>query len=259
VAEAVIPMPREAFQVAFEPIPAWARSASPALYWLYYRSPAPWRWPARYRYEVPWIDGRDAAGVRATLAQWNRSQLRLNHVVHHAGVGHHRQNWAQARARGPVARLAAVDGASRLALAAGGTMAEGWSCYAVELLEEEGRLSPLEQVAEQHTRVRICCRAVADLLLHAAGAPLEDVVALYERKGRLGAAAAHAEAVKNAIFPGMAIMYWLGTRTIHTARAAAAARPGAAFDRRDWHDRLLRYGALPLPTVVRLVADGVPA
>ncbi|MCU0649661.1 MAG: DUF885 domain-containing protein [Gemmatimonadaceae bacterium] len=253
----VIPMPRDAFEVVFEPIPAWAREASPALYYLYYRSPAPWKWPARYRYEVPWIDGLSATAKEAKLRQWNRSQLRLNHVVHHACLGHHRQNWAQARARGPVARLAAVDGASRLALAAGGTMAEGWSCYAVELYEELGLLSPLERVAEQHTRVRICARAVADLLLHAAGAPLEDVAALYERKGLMTPAAAHAEAVKNAIFPGMAIMYWLGTRTIHAARATASRQPG--FDLRAWHERLLSYGALPLPTVMQLMQSGASA
>jgi uncharacterized protein (DUF885 family) len=253
----VVPMPRDAFEVVFEQIPAWARDASPALYYLYYRSPAPWKWPARYRYEVPWIDGLSATAQEARLRQWNRSQLRLNHVVHHACLGHHRQNWAQARACGPVARLAAVDGASRLALAAGGTMAEGWSCYAVELYEELGLLSPLERVAEQHTRVRICCRAVADLLLHAAGAPLEDVAALYERKGLMTAAAAHAEAVKNAIFPGMAIMYWLGTRTIHAARAEASRQPG--FDLRTWHDRLLSYGALPLPTVMHLMQSGAAA
>ncbi|MCU0635082.1 MAG: DUF885 domain-containing protein [Gemmatimonadaceae bacterium] len=258
-ADRLIPMPTTDFAVAFEPIPTWVREASPALYYLYYRSPAPWRWPSRYRYEVPWIDGLEPAAARARLRQWNRSQLRLNHVVHHACLGHHRQNWAQARARGPVARLAAVDGASRLALAAGGTMAEGWSCYAVELYEERGLLSPLERVAEQHTRVRICARAVADLLLHAAGAPLEDVVALYERKGMMTAAAAHAEAVKNAIFPGMAIMYWLGTQAIHAARRDAAARAGDAFDLRAWHGQLLSYGALPLPTVISLMSQGAAA
>jgi uncharacterized protein (DUF885 family) len=156
-----------------------------------------------------------------------------------------------------MARLAAVDGACRLALHAGGTMAEGWSCYAVELYEALGELTPLERVAEQHTRVRILCRALADLALHVDGASLAAAQAIYETEAMMPPAAAAAEAVKNAMFPGMAIMYWLGTRTIHAARAAAQQAAGAAFDLRAWHDQLLSYGALPLPVVVQLMRDGV--
>jgi uncharacterized protein (DUF885 family) len=252
----VITMPATEFAVHFTPIPGWAREAQPALYYLFYRSPAPWRWPATYRYQVPPIDHLAGDAQRARLAQWNRSQIRLNHVVHHGALGHHRQNHAGARARGPMARLAAVDGACRLALHAGGTMAEGWSCYAVDLYEELGLLTPLERVAEQHTRVRILCRALADIALHQDGASLEAAQAIYETQAMMPPAAARAEAVKNAMFPGMAIMYWLGTRTIHAARREATVRDGAAFDLRRWHDRLLSYGALPLPMVVQLMRDG---
>jgi hypothetical protein len=257
VSERVIPMPRSSFDVTFMPIPGWAREAQPALYYLFYRSPSPWRWPSRYRYQVPPIDHLAGDALHERLRQWNLSQIRLNHVVHHGGLGHHRQNWANARARGPMARLAAVDGACRLALHAGGTMAEGWSCYAVELYEELGMLTPLEVIAEQHTRVRILCRALADITLHHDGGTLGEAEAIYTTHAMMPAAAARAEAVKNAMFPGMAIMYWLGTRTIHAARRAAERTPG--FDLRDWHDRLLSFGALPLPVVVDLMKRGAIA
>ena len=59
-----------------------------------------------------------------------------------------------------------MDAASRIAMFAGGTLAEGWACYACDLAEEIGLLSPLERVAQQHTRVRLSARAVADLSLH---------------------------------------------------------------------------------------------
>jgi hypothetical protein len=255
--ERVIPMPRSSFDVTFSPIPEWAREAQPALYYLFYRSPAPWRWPARYRYQVPPIDHLTGDALQGRLRQWNCSQIRLNHVVHHGGLGHHRQNWATARARGPMARLAAVDGACRLALHSGGTMAEGWSCYAVDLYEELGMLTPLEVIAEQHTRVRILCRALADIALHHDGGTLADAEAIYTTHAMMPPAAARAEAVKNAMFPGMAIMYWLGTRTIHSARREAERTPG--FDLRDWHDRLLSFGALPLPVVVELMKAGARA
>ena len=48
----------------------------------------------------------------------------------------------------------------------GGSLAEGWACYVCDLMEEIGFLSPLERVAQQHTRVRLLARAVVDLSLH---------------------------------------------------------------------------------------------
>ena len=60
------------------------------------------------------------------------------------------------------------------------------------------------------------------------------------------AAAARGEAVKNSMFPGAAVMYWLGTRGIHDLRRACAAREGAAFSLKRFHDRFLSYGAIPV-------------
>ena len=62
--------------------------------------------------------------------------------------------------------MAAIDAASRIAMFCGGSLAEGWACYACDLMEEIGFLTPLEQAAQQHTRVRLLARAVVDLSLH---------------------------------------------------------------------------------------------
>jgi uncharacterized protein (DUF885 family) len=72
-------------------------------------------------------------------------------------------------------------------------------------------------------------------------------------------AAAQAEAVKNAMFPGAAVMYWLGTRDIHRLRSAVATREGAAFSPRRFHDRFLSHGAIPVPLIARLMTRKVPA
>ena len=62
--------------------------------------------------------------------------------------------------------MAAVDTANRIAMFSGGSLAEGWACYVCDLMEEIGFLTPLERIAQQHTRVRIAARAVADLSIH---------------------------------------------------------------------------------------------
>ena len=67
----------------------------------------------------------------STCAPGTTASIKLNHVVHHGAIGHHVQNWhAYHRARSRVGKIAAVDCASRIGMFCGGTMAEGWACYA---------------------------------------------------------------------------------------------------------------------------------
>jgi uncharacterized protein (DUF885 family) len=73
------------------------------------------------------------------------------------------------------------------------------------------------------------------------------------------AAPAQAEAVKNAMFPGAAVMYWLGTQGIHRLRSEVASREGATFSLRRFHDRFLSHGAIPVPLIARLMTQEVPA
>ena len=46
----------------------------------------------------------------------------------------------------------------------------------------------------------------------------------------------------------------MGERRLTALRAAAAAAVGDAFDVRDFHDEVLRHGALPLDLLGDLVA-----
>ena len=155
------------FPIRYVPRPAWAREAAPYLYFLFYRSPAAFGRPPVHDYLVTPIEPDMPEGEQRALLQANNdSVIRLNHVVHHGGIGHHVQNWHAFRAPSRVGRVAAVDCASRIAMFCGGTMAEGWACYATDLVGEAGGLTPLEAYAELHSRVRMCARAVVDVELH---------------------------------------------------------------------------------------------
>ena len=90
-----------------------------------------------------------AASRQRLLRATNDSVIKLNHVVHHGAIGHHVQNWHAFRAESRIGQIAAVDCASRIALFCGGTMAEGWACYATDLMDEFGFLTPLEHFAER--------------------------------------------------------------------------------------------------------------
>jgi uncharacterized protein (DUF885 family) len=218
------------YPVRFVPRPAWARAAAPHLYFLAYHSPAPFDDLPEVEHIVP-----PTAADRA---------IKLNHVVHHAAIGHHVQNWHAFRAASRIGRIAAVDCASRIALFCGITMAEGWACYATELMDEIGFFTPPESFAVRHGRLRMAARALADVRLHGGAWTLDDVTAFYRDRGGMTPQAARAEAVKNSLFPGTALAYLVGTDAIHQLRRDLAGRPG--FELRAFHDRLLAHGSIPV-------------
>jgi hypothetical protein len=244
-------------QIRYVPIPEHTREAAPLLYYLFYRSPSAFDHLPIHDYVVTPIDDSLTQDEQARrLRVTNDSAITLNHVIHHGGIGHHLQNWNAYRSASRIGQVAAVDAASRIAMFPGGSLAEGWACYVCDLMEEIGFLSPLESVSQQHTRVRLLARAVVDLSLHSGRMTLEEAAAFYETRGMMPAAAARAEAIKNSMFPGAAVMYWLGTRAIHELRHTMADREGSSFSLKRFHDRLLSFGAIPVQLIARLMKEG---
>ncbi|MFN8062567.1 MAG: DUF885 family protein [Vicinamibacterales bacterium] len=246
--------------IRYVPIPPQTRDAAPSLYYLFYRSPAPFDRTDIYDYLVTPIDvSMPVEEQRRRLEACNRSVIALNHVVHHGGIGHHVQNAHAYRSRSRLGRIAAVDCASRIGMFSGGSLAEGWACYAVDLMEEIGALTPLEAAAQQHTRLRLLARTIVDIGLNQGSLTSETAVQFYRERVGMGPDAARAEVVKNSMFPGTACMYWLGTSAIHELRARCRTRDGAAFSLRRFHDEFLSYGALPVPLIASLMTAGSPS
>ena len=235
--------------------PAWARRAAPSLYFLAYRSPAPFDHLSITDYLVRPVDPEMPPDEQSRrLRDANDSVIKLNHVIHHGGLGHHVQNWYAARAVSRIGQVAAVDCACRIGMFCGGTMAEGWACYATDLMEEIGFLEPLERYAQVHARTRMAARALVDVHLHKGRMTLDDAVAVYRDRVGMAPAAARAEAVKNSMFPGAALMYLAGTEGIHALRRAMTARLG--FDLRAFHDRLLSFGSVPVALIASAMQPG---
>jgi hypothetical protein len=242
--------------IRYVPMPEHTREVAPHLYYLFYRSPAPFDRLPVHDYVVTPVtaDLTDEERTRRLRAN-NDSVIKLNHVVHHGGLGHHVQNHHAYAGASRVGRVAAVDGASRIGMFCGGSMAEGWACYACDVMEDVGFLTPLDAVAQQHTRVRLLVRAVADLELHSGRSTFEQTMAMYRERAFMPAEAAEKEAARTSMFPGTAVMYWLGTRGLHDLRRDVAAREGAAFVLRQFHDRVLSCGSIPVALVARLMLE----
>jgi hypothetical protein len=238
------------YPIRYVPIPRCARDAAPNLYYLFYRSPAPFDPPAVHDYVVtPVDDDLDAAERERRLRANNHSVITLNHVVHHGAIGHHVQNYAAYHGVSAIGKVAAVDCASRIGMFLGGTMAEGWACYATDLMDEAGFLTSDESLAQQHTRARLLARAIVDIRLHEGSIDFDGAASLYRDRIGMSPDAAAAETCKNSMFPGAAVMYWLGADTIHRLRRAHGRSSDAL---RQFHDRLLAFGSIPVPLIERI-------
>jgi uncharacterized protein (DUF885 family) len=91
-----------------------------------------------------------------------------------------------------------------------------------------------------------------DLALHTGRMSMAEAAAFFTTRGLMPPATALTETVKASMFPGTAVMYWLGTEAIHDLRRRLRDRqPG--LTRRAFHDRLLSHGALPVPLIARLM------
>ncbi len=240
------------FPIRYVPQPAWARQAAPYLYFLFYRAPAAFNRPPVHDYLITPIEASlPPAEQRALLRANNDSVIKTNHVVHHGGLGHHIQNWNAYRASSRIGQVAAVDCASRIAMFCGATMAEGWAVYATDLIQETGFLTPLEYYSEYQSRRRFCARAVVDVRLHQGRFSLEDAARFYQERTGMSPVAAHNEAVKNSMFPGAAVIYLLGSDRIQRLRRDMAARLGSRFSLREFHDKFLSYGSIPVTLIAQ--------
>jgi hypothetical protein len=237
------------YPLRYVPIPVQTRTAAPLLYYLFYRSPAPFDSLAIHDYVVTPVDTTlDSSEQRRRLRANNASVITLNHVVHHGAIGHHVQNYYAYHGRSEIGRVAAVDCASRIGMFAGGSMAEGWACYATDMMDDIGFLTPDHSLAQQHTRARLAARAVVDVGLHHGRLTIDQAAAVYRDRIGMSDAAARAEVGKNSMFPGTAIMYWLGTRALHRLRRERARHATL----REFHDRLLAFGSIPVPLIAQV-------
>ncbi len=234
------------------------RSCAPHLYFLPYRAPSPFDQGPTHQYLVPPLSGLSAQEQESRLRATNDSVIILNHVVHHGAIGHHVQNWNAYRGPSRVGRMAAVDCALRIALFSGGTMAEGWACYVTDLMDEMGFYSPEVRIAQIQSQARQAARCVADASLHLGAFSLDEAADYYAREAGMSADAGRAEAVKNSMFPGAAVMYLLGTDGIHALRRTLAKRQGAAFNLRAFHDAFLSHGSVPVPLIARMMTGEAP-
>jgi len=141
-----------------------------------------------------------------------------------------------------------------------GAYVEGWGLYAERLAKEEGRFTdPMQDFGRLQNEMLRACRLVVDTGAHAKHWTREQMIEYMTANNPMTVEDATKETERYIDNPGQALSYKIGMLKILELREKAKAELGAKFDIRDFHDAVLKNGAVPLPVLEGLVDDYVAA
>ena len=123
---------------------------------------------------------------------------------------------------------------------------DGWAHYAEQLVSDEGfkREDPryrLAQISEALTRI---CRLIVGLRLHSGEWTIDQAAQFFEREAHLPAPAARQEATRGTYDPTYG-GYFLGKIAAFKLRRDYQSARGAAFNLREFHERVMTNGIAP--------------
>ena len=127
---------------------------------------------------------------------------------------------------------------------------EGWGLYSEWLGLEAGFYQdPYTNFGRLTYAMWRACRLVVDTGLHAQGWTRERAIEYMATRTALPLHEVETETDRYISWPGQALSYKIGEMKIRELRRRAETALGAKFDVRDFHDAVLRNGAVPLPVL----------
>jgi uncharacterized protein (DUF885 family) len=160
-------------------------------------------------------------------------------AVHEAWPGHHLQ---MLTARGAASEVRRVSWTP--------VTVEGWALYCEELMAEHGFFTSVEELLFQ--RLHLLWRAmriVLDIGLHTRGMTPEQAVDMLVDRVAMDRAKAQAEVSRYCAWPTYQLCYAVGRRELLHLRDAWRESAGGSTPIRQFHDRVLGYGGLPVSLI----------
>jgi uncharacterized protein (DUF885 family) len=204
-------------------------------------------------YNQPTPDGSRPGIYYVNLKDMStRQKHEMETVAYHEGApGHHFQIAIQQELEGvPTFQKFAFFGA----------YVEGWGLYAERLAKEEGRFKdPMQDFGRLQNEMLRACRLVVDTGAHSKQWTREQMIEYMTSNNPMTLEDATKETERYIDNPGQALSYKIGMLKILELREKAKAGLGDKFDIRDFHDVVLKNGAVPLTVLEELVDDYIAA
>jgi uncharacterized protein (DUF885 family) len=134
---------------------------------------------------------------------------------------------------------------------------EGWALYCEWLAKQIGWYDndPFGDLGRLRDELFRAVRLVVDTGIHAKRWTREQAIAYMREKTGMGEKEVKSEIERYIVAPGQACAYKIGMLKIQELRARAQKELGEKFDQREFHDAVLKNGALPLEILEEQVND----
>ncbi|MBA3962110.1 MAG: DUF885 domain-containing protein [Chthoniobacterales bacterium] len=196
--------------------------------------------PGAY-YEGAALDGTRPGVFYANLRDMNEvPQWGMPTLAYHEGVpGHHWQISTAQELKGLPQFRKVIPFTAYL---------EGWALYCEWLAKEAGWYAdnPFGDLGRLQAELFRAVRLVVDTGIHAKHWPRAQAITYMHDKTGMGEKEVTAEIERYIVMPGQACAYKVGMLKFQELRARAQKELGAKFDQREFHDTVLKNGALPL-------------
>jgi len=205
-----------------------------AFYWV---TPIPASWPK--------------ARIESKLREYNFYHLKLL-TIHEAMPGHYVQfEFASGIEPKRQCILRSIWG--------NGPYIEGWATYSEQMMLDEGFLnnSPELRLTLLKEELRVVANAILDVRLHMFGMTDQRALDLMEKETFQETEEATAKLQRAKLSSCQLPTYFIGWHDWLGIRDGYQKLQGAKYSLRDFHDRALKEGAVPLPVLARLL-NGEP-
>ena len=137
---------------------------------------------------------------------------------------------------------------------------EGWALYAERLARELGfEQNPLDNLGRLRDEMMRAVRLVVDTGIHYKHWTREQAIQYMMDNTGMAESDVTAEIERYFVDPGQALAYKVGMLKILELREKAKAELGEQFSLAQFHDQVLRNGALPLELLERSINDWISA
>jgi uncharacterized protein (DUF885 family) len=171
----------------------------------------------------------------------------MNSLAYHEGApGHHFQIAVQQELEG-IPEFRKFGGYS--------AYSEGWALYAERLAFEAGLYEglPMRNFGRLSEEMKRAVRLVVDTGMHAKQWPLEQSIQYMTDNTPMAPADIERQIKRYYVLPGQALSYKVGMLTILDLRQRAKDQLGEQFDIREFHDVVLKNGAMPMEVLEQVV------